>query len=84
MIDDALKDLVKQAIREVLSEGQGPLIQISEVAKMLGCRDDRTARRALASRGVPVEQIGRGYFVNRSNLEVIGQMAKVGRLKQVS
>ena len=57
MIDNALKDLIKQALREVLSEGQGPLMPIAEVTKMLGCRDVRTARQALAARGVPVEQM---------------------------
>lgn len=82
MIDNALKDLIKQAVREVLQESQqGPLVPIADVAKMLGCKDVRTARAALAGRGVPVEQIGRNYFVNRGNLEVIGQMAPVGRLK---
>ena len=81
MIDNALKTLIKEAVREVIAEQQGPLMPISDVAKMLGCRDVRTARQALAGRGVPVEQIGRGWFVNRANLEVIGQMAKVGRLR---
>jgi DNA-binding GntR family transcriptional regulator len=80
MIDAALKDLIKEAVREALAEQQGPLMPIAEVAKMLGCRDVRTARQALAARGVPVEQIGRGWFVNRANLEVIGQMRKAGRM----
>lgn len=80
MIDTALKDLIKDAVREVLAEQQGPLMPIADVAKMLRCRDVRTARQALASIGVPVQQIGRGYFVNRANLDVIGQMSKRGRL----
>jgi hypothetical protein len=80
MIDTALSELIENAVRKVLREQQGPLMPIAEVAKMLGCRDVRTARQALAARGVPVEQIGRGWFVNRANLEVIGQMAKRGRM----
>lgn len=81
---DQLKALIKDAVREVLAEGQGPLMSIEDVAKMLRCKDARTARAALADRGIPVERIGRGYFVNREHLEVIGRMPRAGRLERVS
>jgi hypothetical protein len=81
MIDTALKDLIKQALREVLEEQQqGPLVPLEKVATMLGCRDARTALRALATSGIPVAQIGQKRFVNRTSLEAIAKMRKAGRL----
>lgn len=76
MFDAALKEIIKEAVREVLAEGAGPLLSIEAVAKMIGCKDARTARSALASRGIPVEQIGRNYFVNREHLEAIGSIRR--------
>lgn len=75
-MQEALKELVKEAVREVLLEGAGPLMTIDAVAQMLGLRDPRSARKALAERGIPVERVGTKWVVNREHLAVIGTMRR--------